>query len=783
MASAARRASALAGAALLALLAGAEAVRGQGTPPGPAAPGGQPRSGPPAAAGTAAAAKAGPTVVRPHGVQYGYPDPADPGRFLWVFLGGVEVEQPGRRLVADTLVLVLRAAGQPTSTLVEPPAGAMQFGDDRLIELYMDGNVAVEEGDERISGASAFHLDASTGVATVVEGELRADIGDGLPLVARFALLKRLEDGTAYMRELTYTDCDFAKPHWHVRTPYAKLTSTPEGRVLSTGPNVVSIGSLPVLWLPGLDLNVDGDGILLSSVHTGTSSRFGTELITRWKGDVSPAASAVTALFGHDVPVKAEFDLGVSGLSKRGVLFEPELDYRTKDSFGRLSGMFINDGADEDHLGQPIYDHTRGSVKLEHRTKIDEHQTVDIEASKQNDSNFLNEYDEAEAKEDKPQETYVSYRDVVDNHAKTVLVSTRLNDFQTQAVYDPEVDLRQAGEPLPGGVFMTAKEFVSNAALKEQHGSPDPTVRDLRAGVDVELSRPWDLPNGDRVQLLGQVDLTGFQDTVDDGSALRYAGGAGVEWSRTYSGVGEASSETWNLDGLRRIVEPRVSYFDRFEVSKTPDELLQIDQVEQLQEVRVLELGLRDRIQTHQDGKVATILDTDVSLPLYPDDGDNHGDTYGPLFLDSVWKPGADIVGLRSANVHWRTRFDVNDAHYTESYASYSTSIGEGRRLGVSQNQIFHEFDYRTVAVGWKLSQKWDMAAFYQRDVMTGQTATEGLLLRQLAHCWYIDLELTSRQATDVNGNSGDEVQFALRFTPAVLQRHKNLVDDLGVIP
>jgi hypothetical protein len=722
------------------------------------------------------------TVIRPQGPQYGYPDPDDPGRFLWVFLGGVEVEQPGRRLVGETLVVVLRAAGEPTSTLLEPPAGAMQFGGDRLVELYMDGNVRVDEGTEQISGASAFHLDTTTGVATVVEGELRTEARHGLPLIARFALLKRLQDGTALMNDLTYTSCDYEHPHWHVRTDYAQLAETPEGRVLSTGSNVVNVGVVPVLWLPGLDLNVDGDGILLKRLNIGDSSRFGTEVRTRWGGDVSPAATGVVGLFGQDVPVHAEFDLGVSWLSDRGLLTEPEIEYRTEHSFGRLFGSYIHDKADEDHLGQPITDHTRGGVKLEHRTRLDEQRTLDIELSKQSDSNFLNEYYESEAKEDKPQETYVSYRDVVDNHAKTALLSTRLNDFQTQAVYQPELAARQAGEPLPGGFFMTAKEFVSNAALAQADGSPDPTVRDMRAGVDILVTRPWDLPNGDRVQLLGQVDLTGFEDTVDDGSSLRYAAGAGVEWGRVYSGTGEASSQLWNLDGLRRIVEPRIGYFDRFEVSMTPDELLQIDQVEQLEEVSAFELGLRDRIQTHQDGKVATILDTDLALPVYPREGrDNEGDTYGPLRLDTVWRPAADIFGLRHADVRWRAKFDLNDAHYNQSYASYSTALGENRRFGVSQNSVFHEFNYRTVGFAWKLNEKWDTAVYYQQDALADQTARAGFLLRQLAHCWYIDFEFTSRQATDIGTTDDDnELDFTVRFTPAILTHDQNLVDEIG---
>ena len=775
MASKRRPLAALAVLAALSLAAPA-AAQEQRPPPTPEVPPVTPVQPPPAPGQPGET-----TIVRPRGPQYGYPDPDDPERFVWVFLGGVEIEQPGRRLVGDTLVIVLRAGGAPTSSLLEPPAGPMQFGGDRLLELYLDGNVRVEEGAEQISGASAFHLDATTGVATVVEGELRADVRDGLPLVARFALLKRLQDGTVYLNDLTYTNCDFERPHWHIHTNYAKLTETPRGRVLSTGSNVASVGSLPVLWLPGVDLSLDGTGLLLTRLNVGSTTRFGTVVETRWRADASEVATGVAGLFGHEGPVNADFDLGLSWLSKRGALFEPEIEYRTERSKGRLFTSYINDTADTDHLGQPIDDHHRYWTKLEHRTRIDEAQTLDIEVSKQSDENYLNEYYESEAKEDKPQETYVSYRNVVDNHALTALASTRLNDFQQQAVYQPEVDARQAGAPLPGGFFVTAKEFVSNAALAQPDGSPDPTVRDLRAGVEVLVTRPWDFEGGDRVQFLTELSATGFEDTVEGDSALRYGLGAGVEWSRLWSGTGPAESETWNLDGLRRIVEARAGIFDRFEVSKLPDELLQIDQVEQLDEVEVIELGLRDRIQTHQAGQVATLLDTDLELPIYPDeDRDNDGDLYGPLRLDTVWKPAADVFALRRANVRWRAKFDINDGHYSESLASYSTDLGEARKFGISQNALFHGFSYRTVGLAWKLGPKWDAAVYYQQNVDDNETAQSGFLLRQLAHCWYIDFEVSTRQAQEIDGNDDDELNVSIRLTPAVLEHDRNLVDEIG---
>jgi hypothetical protein len=519
---------------------------------------------------------------------------------------------------------------------------------------------------------------------------------------------------------------------------------------------------------------------MLHSVHIGHSSRFGTEVETDWRVDATDTVSGVASLFGYEGRIPAEWDLGVSYLSKRGWFFQPELTYKTADSKGRLLTAYIDDHADTDDLGVPVTDHTRGRVDLEHRTRLSEYDTLDVEVSRQSDSNFLNEYYESEFRQDKPQETYVSYRHVVDNQAVTVLASTRLNDFDTQVEYQPELAGRQAGVEVLDGAFLIAKEYVSNARLLPDDSTDDPSIRNLRVGADALLVVPLDLPNGDRIALTVEGDLTSFEHTVADGSEVRTGIGAGVQWSRTYTGVDEWDSELWNLDGLRHIVQPHVGYFDR-DVSVDPSQLLQIDEIEMLREETVFSFGVRDRIQTHQDDKVVTILDTDVSVPFYPNDKrDNAGKEWGILLLDTRWTPGANIPGLRRSDLHWRTKFDAQDQHYVESYANWSTQIAENHRLSLSNNKVFHLFDYRTVAVEWTLNPKWAMAVYYQEDALDNQTVQSGLLLRQFAHCWLIDVEFSTRRGTDVNGNSDDNNAVSVSFRPAVLGGSNRLTDAIG---
>ena len=755
---------------------------------------------PPAAKAIArpAQAKAGATIIRPLGSgPFGFPDADDPTRYVIVALDGVEVIQGGRTLKGDTLVAVLLPdagkAGAPESgapgTGTQAPDAAPSApgetpgasGDDatardlppiadaRLAELYLDGHVSMVEGGETISGASSFLLDNATGVATIVQGELRTVTHDGETLVARYDLLHRLQDGSSRMTGLRYTNCEHANPHWHIEAAEASLTPTPDGRILQTSGNTVRWGDVPVLWWPGLDLNVDRDRLLIHHVSLGHSTRFGTELETAWEGDATGLATGVAGLFGHEGKVHADWDLDLNLYSKRGLFTQPAVTYRTASSKGTLFASYINDSADTDHLDQPIDDNQRGRIDLEHRTEIDAHRTLDVELSRFSDDGYLREYYDNEFRDGKEQETYVSYRDVVDNHAWGVLARTRLNDFDTQVEYLPEVSHRIAGEQV-GDAFLTMHDFISNARLLPSDDTDAPSAQTLRAGSDAEFTLPFDLSNGDRFSLKAGQGITGFSDTLEQGGELRYAADAGAEWSRTYVGTGEAHSKDWNIEGLRRIVELRAGYFNRFALTNDPDELITIDQVEQVDRMQLLTLGVRDRIQTHQDGKVATLLDSELTLPVYPaKDRDNDGDTLGPVQLDTRWTPHARITGLQDAALRWRASLDPETRHYVSTYTTFSTSIGEGRRLVVGNSSVAHQFDFLTVSVQWLLNPKWTVAVFLEQDTRNNDKVRNGILLRQRAHCWFIDVELSNRRAESFTGEDQDETRFSISLRPVGL--------------
>ncbi|MCB9898064.1 MAG: LPS-assembly protein LptD [Planctomycetes bacterium] len=745
-------------------------------------------------------------TVHQLGSQFGFPDPDDPDRLVVVFLDGVEVEQGTRHMLADTLVVVLRRGASAASD-VEAPAGGTVFPGSRVLEFFVDGDVSLEDRDETILGASSIHVDNVTGRMSVLEGSWHLTAKDE-PFIVRYELMRDLGNGVREMEGLQYTTCEYAHAHWALTTPWARIVPTPAGRVLHTGGNTFEVADVPLLWFPGLHLNVDRDRPPIKSVGFGTSRRFGTEISTLWGADADEFLTNLADSLGMDGPVRGAWEARLDNYSKRGVFVEPSLTYQGESSEGRVFFSYIHDTAEVDDLDVPVEDHTRGRFDLRHRTKIDEDRTVDVEFSHLSDPGYLREYYEDEARRGKEQETYVNYRDVHDNDAISVLGRWRLNGWQTQDEYLPEVVHRRMGEPVEtpfGTAHLTRREFVSRARL----ASPDDTLDtgwNTRAGSVGDLV--WDTDVlGDRVQVNTGWDVTGFEDTVDQGGIVRGALLAGAAWSRTYSGTGDAMSDVWNFHGVRQILEPRVGYDAVLEVNHQPDELIAIDQTETLRDRSAFLVGLRHRVQTHQRGAVATVLDTDVTVPFYPhEDRDNlvtvydevppgsgtivttqEGRTVGPVRFDVRWRPGADIFGLRQASVTWRGEVDSHDRNLDRSFASYSNSFADNGRFLLANNKVDQapaHSNFGTVGVAWDVSPKWTVAWFLQEDLVLHQTARQALVFRERAHRWLIDIELSERRGVStVDGSREGERRVTLRMRPSVLvDQSESLLDELGRI-
>jgi hypothetical protein len=196
-------------------------------------------------------------------------------------------------------------------------------------------------------------------------------------------------------------------------------------------------------------------------------------------------------------------------------------------------------------------------------------------------------------------------------------------------------------------------------------------------------------------------------------------------------------------------------------------------------------VGLRHRIQTHQGQQIVTTLDTDVSMPFFPnEDRDNSGQTAGLITVDMRFDPRADITGFKRGTLRWRAKWDPGEWHAVDSYSSYRNRLTLDKAIEISHNRSRGTSNFLTAGMEWVLTPKWDFAVFAQRDLLEDESDRMGFILRQEAHRWLIDVEVSRRRGESrVNeGRSRDDTRVSIRIQPSFTQQDETLLSTLGRI-
>ena len=180
--------------------------------------------------------------------------------------------------------------------------------------------------------------------------------------------------------------------------------------------------------------------------------------------------------------------------------------------------------------------------------------------------------------------------------------------------------------------------------------------------------------------------------------------------------VYETVSPFWNINRLRHIITPQVTYFDLFTLNVDSDELVPFDGVDNVDLLRVFELKLRQRLQTHrgvgENKRVVDWITLDILTAVYPDAGrDNDGETLDNVEADLEWRV-TDVVSV------------VADAEFDTKAGELGTaSIG----LGIDQTPRYsffvgHRFinasdsSAATVNFMYQLNEKWRIDVYTQYD-------------------------------------------------------------------
>ena len=564
-----------------------------------------------------------------------------------IVISGLEVEglsvgpfgEPNGSGVLDRIDIETDRAVVWTDGVGALPTGRLDQSGDTPLEIYLEGNIVVRQGDRTIYAERMFY-DARRRTGVILDAELLTPVPEmngyqyrGLVRLKAEALTQledsrfvadgavfttsRLEEPTYSLRSDRITFEDFQRPIVDPATgeqaadPFTGVPIYDRQQSATAEGNRVEFGGLPLLYWPTIETDLEEPAFYVDDFRIRNDSIFGFQVLT----DLD-----VYQLLGAKAPAGTDWTVAVDYLSRRGLGYGTTYEYAldsfagaTGPAIGRTDLWFIDDN-DLDNLGfgrrdiRPEEDF-RGRAFWDHRQKVTDGLLAGWIVQGQvgwiSDRTFLEQYYEQEWDEAADQPTGVRFRRLIDNQSLSIEANGRINDFFTETQWLPRLDHWLMGQDVAN---QSATWFAhSHVGYANHDPASTPTSPDLtgdfalfpwegrfegeRAATRQEIDLPIDLePYG----LPAKVVPFFLGEAAHWGEALN-----GDDLQRFYMHTGfRASAPFWkvnpnvrdplfNLDGLAHkvVFDAEVSYAD---ASESVTQLPLYDEIEDnsLEEIR-----------------------------------------------------------------------------------------------------------------------------------------------------------------------------------------------------
>jgi len=328
----------------------------------------------------------------------------------------------------------------------------------------------------------------------------------------------------------------------------ARLTYTKSKVVRAEGLAIGLLGG-HILRLPKFEQALDSEFFSYVTAHLG------------YRGNLGAFAEA-----GLHLPVAPNVKVGADlGLyTERGVMIGPSARYRASDADSSVDGLlrsgYIHDSGDRgtDILGAPV-PADRTYVAWRHRQRNGEHFTLDGEYNYWSDSEILRDFRHRDFDNVQQPDSFLEGAYAWDEYMLSAFVRLHPNHYYPVAERLPEIRFDQVPTPVALGVYQRLN--ASAAVLESDAFGTQPKLRTNRLDAYYGLERPFAPTPWLTFNPVAGGRLTYYSDALGDKEEYtRTLGEIGFDVRLLAAGVFDYKNEIWEIDGLRHLVEPKISY-------------------------------------------------------------------------------------------------------------------------------------------------------------------------------------------------------------------------------
>jgi LPS-assembly protein len=272
------------------------------------------------------------------------------------------------------------------------------------------------------------------------------------------------------------------------------------------------------------------------------------------------------AELGVHLPVADGVKLGADAgiYSSRGVMIGPSGRYHEAGDDGSVDGYFrsgyIHDSGDRrtDVLGQPV-PADRAYVEWEHQQKIGDHFTLNGRFNYWSDSEILRDFNYKQFGTDQQPDSFLEAAYTGKNYSLSAFTRVNPNTYFRMQERLPEIRFDVMPAALPLGFY---ERFNASAAVLEAPAfGTAPTLRTDRLDAYYGLERPIALAPWLAFTPVAGGRVTYYSNATGGKDAYtRTIGEIGFDTHLLSSGTFDYKNPVWEIDGLRHLFEPKLSY-------------------------------------------------------------------------------------------------------------------------------------------------------------------------------------------------------------------------------
>ena len=655
-------------------------------------------------------------------------------------------------------------------------------------DAVADGHVRIEQGDQIWIGE---HIRYNFKTYRMQSEQFRT----GKPPV--FAQGKTSEGNSTNRvydsRHTLVTSDDVSEPAFYMRSSHVRIVP---GKYVEMWNAVMFIKGVPVFYLPYYKRNI-GDRANNLNLLPGYRSSYGPYLLMTY-----------VWYWGDDADGKIHMDYR----EERGPGVGPDVNLQ----LGRCGDISVK----YYYMHDSNPDQTTGSNNLTSFGSIPENRqrfylsyqstpltnlNVKAVVNYQSDPLFLHDFFESDYQDNPQPPTFVEVNKYWDNWSLDAEAMPRILNFFDQVERLPDVQLTGFRQQ----VFNTPVYYESQSSI----GYYRQVFADTN-GLAPNINANYSAARADTFhQFLVPYTFLGVLNvTPRVGGRLTYyseeggPGGTNGETSRFVFNTGvdvsfkasrlwpDVKSSLLDLDGLRHVMEPSISYIFVPNPSVPPTQLPQFDSalpsllllpvqfpdynnIDSVDSENVIRFGLRNTLQTKRDGQLDTLLNWNVMLDWRrkPDQDQINLDeplsarqTFSDLYSDLTFKPRSWIT-LES-----QVRYDINDSKVNLAFHQLTFTPNEWWSWGLGHWYLNSGFDgftsgdnVFTSTMFFRVNDNWAFRATHYFNAQTGHLQEQFYSIYRDFRSW--TGALSFRVIDNGTGPTDFTVAFAfsLKATPA----------------